>query len=81
MVYLTDKNRADTEMADRPTLLAEAICAAMRDADPEGYVGPADDPTAIIDGHFDMMAVSRAVLATFELPVHLIEKVKDCVPR
>ncbi len=73
-------------MPDRPTLLlerevAKAICEALRAGDSTGgYVADPDGDPCIIDGHFDMLLVARALLASSELSVHLVENIKNRIP-
>lgn len=59
--------------------LASAICDALRATDPSGYVGDHSDNECTIDGHFDVPAVARALLASPEFSIHLVKKVENSV--
>ncbi len=73
-------DRPITELERR---IAEAICASLRENDPSGYVGDPLGRDSLIEGHFNMQAVSRSLLAKLgpgELVVHGIERVVNSVP-
>ena len=61
-------------------MLAEATCAAMWAADPASCAGAYLGRECLITGHFDMRAVSRAILVSLVLPVHVVKGVENRIP-
>lgn len=57
--------------------LADTIAVALRDSDMGGYTGISDLGDALLDSHYDLLAVADAVLADYQPKPRTVNSVEE----